>query len=51
MTERKRRNVWPVKKMKAEAKRKAVKKSGMPFSPPACDPKTGKPKKTAKKKK
>lgn len=39
-----------VKKYRAEAKRTAVKKAGMPFAPPACDPKTGKPKKTAKKK-
>jgi hypothetical protein len=39
------------KKMKARAKRTAVKKSGMPFAPPACDPTTGKPRKTAKKKK
>jgi hypothetical protein len=39
----------PAKKMKAKAKRK-IKASGSPFSPPACDPKTGRPKKTAKKK-
>jgi hypothetical protein len=37
------------KKMKARAK-SAVKKPGAPYSPPACDPKTGKPKKTGKKK-
>lgn len=37
------------KKMKAKAKPK-VKKKGSPFSPPACDPKTGRPRKTAKKK-
>ena len=41
----------PAKKMKAKAKRKAVKRSGLPFSPPACDPTTGRPKKTGKKKK
>lgn len=41
----------PAKKMKAKAKRKAVKAPGAPFSPPACDPTTGRPKKTAKKKK
>jgi hypothetical protein len=40
----------PAKKMKAKAKRKAV-KMPLPFSPPACDPTTGRPKKTAKKKK
>jgi hypothetical protein len=40
----------PAKKMKAKAKRKAVKPSALPFSPPACDPKTGRPKKTGKKK-
>ena len=40
----------PAKKMKAPAKRKA-KPVGLPFSPPACDPTTGKPKKTGKKKK
>ncbi len=40
----------PAKKMKAKAKRKAV-KAGAPFSPPTCDPTTGRPKKTAKKKK
>jgi hypothetical protein len=38
------------KKMKAKAKA-AVKKPGTPYSPPACDPTTGRPKKTAKKKK
>ena len=40
----------PAKKMKAKAKRTAAKKSGMPFTPPACDPTTGKPRKTKKKK-
>ncbi len=40
----------PAKKMKARAKRKARKPVGLPFSPPACDPKTGRPRKTAKKK-
>lgn len=40
----------PAKKMKAKAKRKA-KALGKPFSPPACKPTTGRPKKTAKKKK
>ena len=40
----------PAKKMKAKAKPAAAKKSGLPFSPPACDPTTGKPKKTGKKK-
>lgn len=39
----------PAKKMKAKAKRKAV-KAPAPYSPP-CDPTTGRPKKTAKKKK
>lgn len=38
------------KKMKAKAKKTAVKKAGMPFAPPACDPTTGKPRKTGKKK-
>ena len=39
----------PAKKMKAKAK-SAVKKPGAPYSPPACDPKTGRPKKMGKKK-
>jgi hypothetical protein len=38
------------KKMRAKAK-SAVKKPGAPYSPPACDPTTGRPKKTGKKKK
>jgi hypothetical protein len=41
----------PAKKMKAKAKRKTVRARGVPYSPPACDPTTGRPKKTAKKKK
>jgi len=41
----------PAKKMKAKAKRKAAKPPGAPHSPPACDPRTGLPRKTAKKKK
>ena len=40
----------PAKKMKAKAKRKAVKAPPAPFSPP-CDPTTGRPRKTPKKKK
>ena len=40
----------PAKKMKARAKKKSVKAAGSPFSPPACDPTTGRPKKKAKKK-
>jgi hypothetical protein len=50
MTEEK-GGTMPAKKMKAKAKRTAAKKSGMPFTPPACDPTTGKPRKTTKKKK
>lgn len=40
----------PKKKMKVTAKRKA-KPAGAPHSPPACDPRTGRPRKTAKTKK
>ena len=40
----------PAKKMKAKAKRKAVKAPAAPFSPP-CVPTTGRPRKIAKKKK
>ncbi len=35
----------PAKKMKATAKRKAVKKKGTPYAPPACRPKPTKKKK------
>lgn len=40
----------PAKKMNVRAKQRA-KKSGAPHSPPACDPKTGRPRATKKTKK
>jgi hypothetical protein len=51
MTGKKREEGMPAKKMKAKARPKARKPAGAPHSPPACDPRTGLPRKTKKTKK